>query len=122
MTSTEPKRGDLFWIDWSPGRGSEQQGRRPALIVQTDSANTNPRYTNTIVVAVSTKGRPVPLHVALEPTEQNGLSELSYAKCEQLMTISKDRLGERIGQITAEEQLAVDQALRRALSLNERYS
>ena len=119
MTS-EPKRGDLFWLDWSPGRGSEQQGRRPALIVQTDSANANPRYANTIVVAVSTKGRAVPLHVALEPTEQNGLSELSYAKCEQVMTISKDRLIERIGQITYEEQVAVDQALRRVLSLNER--
>ena len=117
MTSTEPKRGDLFWIDWSPGRGSEQQGRRPALIVQTDNANTNPRYTNTIVVAVSTKGRAVPLHIALEPTEQNGLSELSYAKCEQLMTISKDRLAERIGQIALEELAAVDQALRRALGL-----
>ena len=117
MTSVEPKRGELFWIDWSPGRGSEQQGRRPALIIQTDSANTNPRYTNTIVVAVSTKGRPVPFHVALESTAQSGLSELSYAKCEQLMTISKERLGEQIGQISSDEQTAIDAALRLMLTL-----
>lgn len=114
---SEPKRGELFWIDWSPGRGSEQQGRRPALIVQTDSANSNPRYPNTIVVAVSTKGRPVPFHIALEPTAQSCLSELSYAKCEQLMTISKERLGEKIGQITPEEQTAIDTALRLTLHL-----
>lgn len=114
---SEPKRGELFWVDWSPGRGSEQQGRRPALIVQTDSANTNVRYTNTIVVAVSTKGRPVPFHIMLEATLQSGLSESSYAKCEQLITISKERLGERIGQVSPEEQAAVDKALRLTLSL-----
>lgn len=113
----EPRRGELYWVDWSPGRGSEQQGRRPALIVQTDSANTNPRYTNTIVVAVSTKGRSVPFHIALEPAPQTGLSELSYAKCEQVMTIGKERLGERIGQISLEQQQAVDLALKKTLGL-----
>ena len=49
------KRGEIWWVDWSPGRGSEQQGVRPALIVQTDAANLNPKYPNTIVVAINSK-------------------------------------------------------------------
>lgn len=43
MTRESP-RGESRWVDWSPGRGSEQVGRRPALVVQTDAANRNARY------------------------------------------------------------------------------
>ena len=117
--SSEFRRGDLVWVDWSPGRGAEQQGQRPALIVQTDTANTNPRYPNTIVVAVSTKGREVSFHVPLAPSDVSGLTAPSYAKCEQVLTISKERLGERIGKIGATEQTAVDRALRQTLALME---
>ena len=88
----EPRRGEIWMVDWSPGRGSEQTGRRPALVVQLDAANLNPRYPNTILVAISTKGKPVPFHIRLDPSSSNGLSDISYAKCEQIMTCSKDRL------------------------------
>lgn len=54
---TKPERGELWWVDWSPGRGSEQTGHRAALIVQTDPANHNPRYPNTIVATISRQGR-----------------------------------------------------------------
>ena len=87
-----PRRGEIWQVDWSPGRGSEQSGRRPALIVQNDAGNRSTRFPNTIVVAVSTKGRDIPFHVRLEPSHKNGLSEVSYVKCEQVLTISKDRL------------------------------
>ncbi|MHB8523858.1 MAG: type II toxin-antitoxin system PemK/MazF family toxin [Limisphaerales bacterium] len=40
----DPHRGQIWLVNWSPGRGSEQLGRRPALVMQTDSANANPRY------------------------------------------------------------------------------
>jgi mRNA interferase MazF len=78
----EVRRGDVWLVDWSPSRGSEQAGSRPAAVVQTDAANLNPHYPNTIVVTVSTKGRSVPFHVAMEPTEHNNLKERSFAKCE----------------------------------------
>jgi mRNA interferase MazF len=93
----QPRRGEIWLLDWSPARGSEQAGLRPALVLQTDAANTNPRYPNTIVLAVSTKGRPVPFHIAVQPSEQNGLSELSYIKSEQILTVSKDRLTRKLG-------------------------
>jgi mRNA interferase MazF len=117
VTQVEPERGDLWWVDWSPGRGSEQTGYRPALVVQTDAANLNPRYPNTIVITVSTKGRNVPTHVRVEPTPANGLREVSFAKCEQLFTISKDRLSRRIGKLAHSELEQVVAALRLVLVL-----
>jgi mRNA interferase MazF len=111
------KRGEIWWIDWSPGRGSEQQGIRPALIVQTDAANLNPKYPNTIVVAMSTKGKPVPFHIPVQPSSQNGLSKMSYIKTEQLLTISKERLIKRIGVLEREVMEQVEKAIKLVLDL-----
>lgn len=113
----DPRRGEVWLVDWSPGRGSEQLGRRPAVIVQTDPANRNPRYPNTIVVAVSTQGREVPTHVTLEPSSGRGLSRRSFAKCEQVLTISKDRLVRRVGRLEESDVARVAAALRIALDL-----
>ena len=113
-----PRRGEIWQVDWSPGRGSEQIGRRPALIVQNDAGNRSMRFPNTIVVAVSTKGRDIPFHVRLEPSPENGLSEVSYVKCEQVLTISKDRLqGAAWGCITDEELSEVAEAIKLSLDL-----
>jgi len=114
----ELRRGDIFWVDWSPGRGSEQTGRRPALIVQADAANRHPRYPNTIVAAVSTKGRAeVSVHVLVEPSAENGLSSVSYVKCEQLQTVDKSRLEERLGWLSEADLARVEEALRIMLGL-----
>jgi len=113
----KPARGEIWQVNWSPGRGSEQKGRRPALIVQTDPANHNPRYPNTIVVTVSTKGRNVPSHVRVEPTAENGLTEPSFIKCEQLLTISKERLEKRLGSLNTGNLKRVATALRIVLEL-----
>jgi mRNA interferase MazF len=79
----KPERGELYWLDWNPGRGSEQLGRRPALIIQEDPATSNPRYPLTIVTAVSTQGRDFATHVAVQPSAENGLASLSYVKSKQ---------------------------------------
>ena len=105
------KRGEIYWVDWNPARGSEQAGRRPALIVQTDAANTNPRYPNTIVAAISTSGRAIATHVPLTPSPQNGLPSPSFVKCEQLFTLSKSRLQARLGQLDPAELAQIDTAL-----------
>ena len=111
------RRGELYWLDWSPGRGSEQAGRRPALIVGSDAANANDRYPLTIVVAVSTTQRNILTHVVLEPDDDNGLRARSSAKCEQLLTVSKDRLLEKIGRVSDTDLERVSVALKRALTL-----
>lgn len=113
-----PKRGELYWVDWSPARGSEQSGRRPAVVVQSDAGNGSVSYPNTIVVAVSTKGREIPLHVRLRPTKRIGLLETSFVKCEQVFTVSKERLSpDPIGRLDDRELREVDAALLLSLGL-----
>lgn len=113
-----PRLGDIVMVNWTPGRGSEQTGERPAVIVQNDNFNINDRYPNTVVVTVSKTGRDVPTHVQVPQSPENGLWEpLSYVKCEQLLTISKDRLGRHLGRLTEDQTEQVAAALRRVLSL-----
>ena len=117
-SGTTPRLGDIVMVNWTPGRGSEQTGERPAVIVQNDNFNTNDRYPNTVVVTVSKTGRDIPTHVQVPQTSENGLWEpLSYVKCEQLLTISKDRVGRHLGRLTGEQTAQVAAALKRILSL-----
>jgi mRNA interferase MazF len=115
--SKQPKRGEIWLLDWSPARGSEQAGHRPALVLQTDAANANPKYPNTIVLAVSTRGKPVPFHIAVQPSKQNGLSESSYIKCEQVLTVAKERLTRRLGMLEADYLQEAGKAVSHVLEL-----
>ena len=112
-----PKRGEIWLLDWSPSRDSKQAGFRPALIIQTDAANSNPNYPNTIVLAISTKGKPVPFHVALKPNNTNGLTEPSFVKCEQVLTVAKERLVKKVGVIDDYELQQINRAVRLVLEV-----
>lgn len=114
-----PKRGDIWIVDFTPGRGSEQTGLRPALVLQNDFGNQNPRYPNTIVLAMSTKGKPVPFHIEIRPNRQNGLQDVTYVKCEQVITVSKRRLERRkpVGRISSTQMVEVEIAVKLALAL-----
>lgn len=113
----EARRGEIWYVDWSPDRGSEQTGLRPAVVIQTDAANRNPRYPNTIVLTVSVKGKAVPFHVSVNPSEENGLKETSFIKCEQILTISKERLIRCVGRLENEQLETVSAAIRRVLEV-----
>lgn len=117
MSRVGVRRGQIWSVDWTPGRGSEPSGRRPALVVQTDSVNCNPKYPNTIVVTVSKKGLPIATHVRIEPSSRNGLRQVSFAKCEQILTISEDRHEKCWGEVDAETLAEVGVAHRKALQL-----
>jgi mRNA interferase MazF len=112
-----PRRGEIWDVNWSPGRGAEQKGTRPALIIQNDRGNTSPSYPLTIVASMSRTERELPLHVRIAPSEENGLTDFTDVKCEQLMTIEKSRLIRRRGFITTEELIKVDVALKLSLNL-----
>lgn len=117
MSQPEVQRGQIWLVDGSPARGSEQHGKRPALVIQTDAANRNPRYPNTIVLTLSTKGLPVAAHVEIAPDSQNGLRTTSWVKCEQILTISKERLMDFWGNLSPKDLLRVEVAVRTVLSL-----
>jgi len=113
-----PRRGEIWDVNWSPGRGAEQQGTRPALIIQNDRGNSSTSYPLTIVASMSRTERELPLHVRITPSLENGLTDHTDVKCEQVMTIEKSRLIRRRGVITTEEMHRVDLALRLSLSLS----
>src|SRR6266567_5889210 len=112
-----PQRGEIWDVNWSPGRGAEQQGIRPALIIQNDRGNGSSSYPLTIVASMSRTERDVPLHVRIAPNEENGLTHPTDVKCEQVMTIEKTRLMRRRGRISSEELRQVDIALKLSFSL-----
>ena len=107
-----PRRGEIWDVNWSPGRGT-----RPALIIQNDRGNASSNYPLTIVASMSRTERELPLHVRITPSVENGLTDFTDVKCEQVMTIEKSRLLRRRGGITADELSRVDVALRLSLSL-----
>jgi mRNA interferase MazF len=116
-SAPNPRRGEIWDVNWSPGRGAEQQGIRPALIIQNDRGNASPSYPLTIVASMSRTERELSLHVRITPNAQNGLTDYTDVKCEQVMTIEKSRLIRRRGSISPEEMQRVDHALRLSLHL-----
>jgi mRNA-degrading endonuclease toxin of MazEF toxin-antitoxin module len=71
----------------------------------------------TIVLTISTKGKAVPFHVSVNLSEENGLKETSFVKCEQILTISKERLIRCVGRLENERLETVAAAIRRVLEV-----
>ena len=108
------RRGDIYYADLSPVVGSEQGGMRPVLIVQNNVGN---RHSPTVIAAAITsqinKAR-LPTHIELS-ARVYGLSRDSVILLEQVRTIDKRRLRERIGQLDGRLMNRVDTAI--AISL-----
>ena len=101
-------RGDIFYADLSPVVGCEQGGIRPVLILQNDIGNRH--SPTTIVCAITGKPKkPLPTHAAIAGAGR--LSRESFALLEQIRTIDRIRLRERIGRLDAHEMEKIDQAL-----------
>ena len=97
------KRGDIYYADLSPVIGSEQGGIRPVLIVQNDMGN---RYSPTVIAAAITSrmGKThLPTHI--------GIAKDSVILAEQIRTLDKRRLREKIGHLDGDAMNAVDSAL-----------
>ena len=95
------KRGDMFYADLSPVVGSEQGGIRPVLIIQNDMGN---KYSPTVIAAAITSqtGKTkLPTHIEIN-SDICGLKSDSVVLTEQIRTIDKSRLKERIGHIDDE--------------------
>ena len=96
------KRGDMFYADLSPVIGSEQGGVRPVLIIQNDTGN---KYSPTVIAAAITSqtGKAkLPTHIEIG-AQDVGLKADSVVLVEQIRTIDKSRLKEKIGHITDAE-------------------
>lgn len=110
-----PRRGDLWVVDFGDPVGREQAGRRPAVVVSADPLNDSPAGV-VIVVPCTTTHRGLPSHIEIEP-DGSGLNELSYAKCEDVKSVSEERLITRIGAVDSAVVISIGTALRFLLDL-----
>lgn len=104
------KRGDIYYADLSPVVGSEQGGVRPVLIIQNDVGN---KYSPTVIATAITSQinkAKMPTHIELDANEY-GLSKDSVVLAEQIRTIDKRRLKEKIGHLDDELMTRVNEAL-----------
>lgn len=118
------KRGDIFYADLSPVVGSEQGGLRPVLIVQNDVGN---RYSPTVIAAAITSktGKaklPTHIDVSGDNDEAPGLARDSVILLEQVRTIDKRRLRERIGHLDLYTMQKVNSAISVSLGLMDEHS
>ena len=106
------KIGDIYWVDFN-GTGSEQKGRRPALIVQNDMGN---KYSPTLkVIPITTKTKkPSPTHVNVPIG--NGLKQESTLLCEQETVCDRSKLGDYIGTLTDNKNILKQTAIAMAIS------
>ncbi|MCM3634679.1 type II toxin-antitoxin system PemK/MazF family toxin [Paenibacillus septentrionalis] len=104
------KRGDVFFADLSPVVGSEQGGVRPVLVIQNDIGN---RFSPTVIVAAITaqiQKAKLPTHVEMD-AERHGFDRDSVVLLEQIRTIDKQRLTDKITHLDDETMRKVDDAL-----------
>ncbi len=110
------KRGDIYYADLSPVVGSEQGGLRPVLIIQNDVGN---RYSPTVIAAAITSRMSktkLPTHIDVH-AERAGLARDSIVLLEQLRTLDKRRLRERLGHLDEGMMQEIDTAIAVSLGL-----
>lgn len=110
------KRGDVFFADLSPVVGSEQGGIRPVLIIQNDIGN---RFSPTVIVAAITaqiQKAKLPTHVEIE-AEGHGFDRDSVVLLEQIRTLDKQRLTDKITHLDEETMRKIDEALQISVGL-----
>jgi mRNA interferase MazF len=110
------KRGDIFYADLSPVVGSEQGGIRPVIIIQNDIGN---KYSPTVIVAAITSQinkAKLPTHVEIS-SEEYGLNKDSVVLLEQIRTLDKKRLKEKIGHMTDNDMDKVQASLLVSMAL-----
>lgn len=113
------KRGEIYYADLSPVVGSEQGGIRPVLIVQNNVGN---KYSPTVIAAAITSQQEkskLPTHIEL-PGKNCGLSKNSIVLLEQIRTLDKKRLKEKMGMLDNNEMNKIDTALSVSFGLNSK--
>ena len=110
------RRGELYFADLSPVKGSEQGGIRPVLILQNDIGN---KYSPTVIVAAITSQinkAKIPTHIEISAKEY-GLEKDSVILLEQIRTLDKQRLREKISKLSDYKMSFVDRAMQISLGI-----
>ena len=114
------RRGDIYYADLSPVVGSEQGGVRPVLIVQNDIGNKHSPTVNAAAITSQINKAKLPTHIELQ-ARSYGLSKDSVILLEQVRTIDKRRLKERMGRLDEGVMSKVDEAIAVSLGIKEEF-
>lgn len=112
---TLPRRGEIWKVDLGRTRGHEQAGARPGLVLSVDSFNAGPAGL-VVVLPLTTRAKGIPFHVEVNPPE-GGLGERSFIKCEDVRSISKDRLVSPLGAVNQATLERVEERVRILLGM-----
>lgn len=110
-----PSRGEIWTVNLNPVRGHEQAGHRPGLVMSVDTFNHGPAGL-VVIIPITTKEKRIPFHIIINPQE-GGVSEKSFIKCEDIRSVSTERLSKRLGKVSLETLGAVEDRLRILLDL-----
>lgn len=111
----QPARGEVWLVDLNPTKGHEQAGKRPCLIISVDLFNQGASGL-IVVLPITSKGKGIPFHVELNPPE-GGLKVRSFIKCEDVRSISIERIEKRWGIVSSATLAAVEDRLRILMGL-----
>lgn len=114
------KRGDVYWANLQPRSGSEQQGRRPVIIISHDGFNQNSRWRSIIVIPISTSAAQAKRGLTAVFLSQGtgGLEQDSVALCHQITTLDRAKLTEKIGELSKKNLEAIADGLKAATDLS----
>jgi mRNA interferase MazF len=104
-----PRRGEVWLVDFGDPVGREQSGRRPAVIVSADLLNES-RAGVVVVIPITTADRDLASHIEID-RGSSGLDAVSYAKCEDVKSISEQRLISRLGVVGGDVMFRAARAL-----------
>ncbi len=111
------RRGSIYWVDFSPGKGSEPLGKRPGLVVQSDALNDSKISTVVMLVLTSTlKFGELPGNVVLSKGEAN-LPRKCIVNVTQIKAVDRRSIGEKIGTLSKKRLEEVESGLKLVLSL-----
>lgn len=111
----EIKRGQIYWVNWSPARGSEQSGFRPALVIQNDVGN---KFSpTTIVAAVTTAAEKAYPFLVNVTAKESGLPKDSTVNLAVIITVDKNRLRDWCGELDEARMNQVNAAIKDSLGL-----
>ena len=113
------KRGELYWADLAPRSGSEQQGRRPVIVVSHNAFNQTQGWRSIIVVPLSTAVRQAGRGPTAVPLSKGtgGLSDDSVALCHQVTTLDRAKLNQRVGELTSADLRRIEVGIKAAMDL-----
>ena len=113
-----PRRGEIYFLDFSPSKGREMRGPHPALVVQNDVGNKVGSLTIVAAITSNLKVADLPVGVLIAP-EESGLPHKSAVHLGQIYTIDKERLRNLVGMLSKHKMSEVDKAIAVSIGLRE---